>query len=282
MGDLYFAFLLLACVSAAAFAAGRKLARILRKSLLTAFAVGAIAALVGYVVWVCDHPLLTHILPFSNVIVLSYAPLPLAAFLAGVCIEQRALPRWRKSLLGAALLLVALWPLFSMITARLTSSGNRWSDGVCLQTSSAGCAPACAATLLQSAGVTSTEGEMASLCLAGRTGTSRLGIYRGLKLKLRDHPWDINMFSWTRDELRANTDLPLILFVGLERSGSADRKYAERWGWLPGVRHAVVFFGFRGDRVEVGDPAIGREYWSVEDLRVLWHGDGVRLVKRTH
>jgi len=28
---------------------------------------------------------------------------------------------------------------------------------------------------------------------------------------------------------------------------------------------------------EIGDPAVGRETWRLEDLRVLWHGEGMRL-----
>ncbi len=53
------------------------------------------------------------------------------------------------------------------------------------------------------------------------------------------------------------------------------------WGWTPGVGHTVVVFGFTDDgRVEVGDPAVGREHWTVDDLRVLWNGEGLRFVRR--
>jgi hypothetical protein len=45
----------------------------------------------------------------------------------------------------------------------------------------------------------------------------------------------------------------------------------------------VVFFRFdddAGGKVEMGDPAIGRENWSARDIGVLWHGEGLRLVRR--
>ena len=48
------------------------------------------------------------------------------------------------------------------------------------------------------------------------------------------------------------------------------------------MSHTVVFFGFAedGQKIEIGDPAVGREHWSARDLHVLWHGEGLRLVKR--
>jgi hypothetical protein len=30
----------------------------------------------------------------------------------------------------------------------------------------------------------------------------------------------------------------------------------------------------------LGDPSVGREQWSLRDLEVLWHGTGLRLVRR--
>jgi len=49
---------------------------------------------------------------------------------------------------------------------------------------------------------------------------------------------------------------------------------------MSGVPHAVVVFGFTDDdQVSVGNPGVGREYWSVQALRDLWHGDYVTLEK---
>jgi hypothetical protein len=44
------------------------------------------------------------------------------------------------------------------------------------------------------------------------------------------------------------------------------------------VTRTVVLFCFGPDgKVEVGDPAVGREQWRVQDLEVLWHGEGVEM-----
>jgi hypothetical protein len=65
---------------------------------------------------------------------------------------------------------------------------------------------------------------------------------------------------------------------------AADRieRYTKDFGWVPGVSHSAVLFRFTSDghQVEMGDPSVGREDWSRDDLRVLWHGDGMRLVPR--
>jgi hypothetical protein len=73
---------------------------------------------------------------------------------------------------------------------------------------------------------------------------------------------------------------PVFVSVGVDRRRVVDPRYEQSWGWAPGVAHTVVFFGFRADgKAEIGDPAGGREHWRVQDLEVLWHGDGLRLVQ---
>ena len=66
------------------------------------------------------------------------------------------------------------------------------------------------------------------------------------------------------------------------RSGATvDPIYTERYSWTPGKLHSVVLYGFaENDRVNIGDPSIGLEQWTVEDLRVLYRGTGLRLVRR--
>ena len=60
-----------------------------------------------------------------------------------------------------------------------------------------------------------------------------------------------------------------------------DPRYVRDWGWEVGRPHAVILFRFLpDDLVEMGDPSIGREKWHVKSLRVLWRGDGMRLVRR--
>jgi hypothetical protein len=76
-----------------------------------------------------------------------------------------------------------------------------------------------------------------------------------------------------------------LLLVRLDRGADADPRYEAEWGWTPGVNHTVVFYGFgvndgNPDSVGIGDPAAGREHWNRDALRVLWHGEGLWLVKR--
>lgn len=72
----------------------------------------------------------------------------------------------------------------------------------------------------------------------------------------------------------------MLISAGLKRGEVADPRYAGDWGWAPGVKHTVVIFDFPGTEVEVGDPAVGRERWTLSDLQTLWYGEGLRLIRR--
>ena len=121
---------------------------------------------------------------------------------------------------------------------------------------------------------------MATLCLTRAAGTSMHGLYRGLKLKTAGTGWDVAAFRGDVEPLRRESG-PVILSVRLDPGPGVDARYERLWGWAPGVTHTVVLFGFRADgKTDVGDPAVGREHWREEDVRVLWHGDGLRLVRR--
>ena len=155
---------------------------------------------------------------------------------------------------------------------------------MCVQTTPATCSPAAAATLLRAHGIAATEAEMAALCLTRERGTAALGLYRGLKLKTAGTPWDVEVFHTDPAGLRALVPAgPAILTVRFDPGPGIDPRYEQLWGWLPGVQHTVVVFGFTAaadGKVEMGDPVAGREHWSAKDLSVLWHGEGMRLVKR--
>ena len=72
-------------------------------------------------------------------------------------------------------------------------------------------------------------------------------------------------------------DWPVLLAVQLPH-GVDDRRYADQWGWIPGMGHSVVALGRTPDGgIIVGDPAGGLERWTEADLKVLWHGAGVRV-----
>jgi len=121
---------------------------------------------------------------------------------------------------------------------------DRWRDGVCLQSTSATCGPACAATLLRHAGIEATEGQMAKECFSYARGTENWYMARALRRRgLRV------AFAADRaepEELR----YPAIAGVRLGRNG-------------PG--HFVTVLGREGDGYVVGDPLRGRVRVALED-----------------
>jgi hypothetical protein len=222
------------------------------------------------------------VLPVSSVPLLGNWLLPAVAALAGLA--------WRLIPGGVVRRGVLLVPLLGLCVHRTLAPvlatppadlANQWSGGVCLQTSPATCSAAAAATLLRAHGIDATEAEMARLCLTTLRGTMDQGVYRGLKLKTTGTPWDVEAFDTDATGLRKMTG-PVILSVRLDRSAGVDPRYEKLWGWQPGVSHTVVFFRFTEDgaKVEIGDPAVGREQWSARDLDVLWHGEGLSLFAR--
>ena len=85
------------------------------------------------------------------------------------------------------------------------------------------------------------------------------------------------------EDLRRSLDQPALLLVGLARGDSwrVDSRYEEKWGWRPGAMHTVVIYRFMGDgRIDMADPSHGRQFWHEESLEILWHGEGLRLVRR--
>ena len=281
MADLYAAIALMVLLSAGLFCLGLALARRLPPAASGALALSVCAFIVAFVVVLSDHLLIARLLPFSNLIVLADWLPPAVALLAGLAWKRVPGGAWRKGLLVGPLVALCALRSGGRIFGRPPPLGeDRWKAGVCGQTSQATCSPAAAATVLKAHGIDATEAEMARLCLTRPAGTTTHGLYRGLKLKTAGTPWDVQVFRTDVEGLRRD-GRPVVLSVRLDRGNGVDERYERLWGWTPGVNHTVVFFGFRDDgKTEVGDPAVGREHWRVKDVRVLWHGEGIRLVAR--
>lgn len=190
-------------------------------------------------------------------------------------------PAWRRAglaaILGISSLAAVFWPLL-LIALRPPPVGHDvWKEGVALQTSWATCSPAAAATLLNAEGIEVSEREMIPLCLTDRSGTSTLGLYRGIKLVADRNGREVEIVAPDLATLLEDDDWPVLLAVQLPY-GVDDRRYADEWGWIPGMGHSVVVLGsVPGGGVIVGDPSVGLERWSAADLEVLWHGNGVRV-----
>ncbi|MHC4186912.1 MAG: cysteine peptidase family C39 domain-containing protein, partial [Planctomycetota bacterium] len=154
-----------------------------------------------------------------------------------------------------------------------------WDGSVCLQTSQSSCSAAAAATLLKYFGIASSEEEMAQLCLTSEWGTCLHGLYRGLSIKTEVKPIHVKVRSANLNQLQKNVTLPAILNVRLDKAvAQRDPRYSNDWGWRIGVNHTVVLFGFKSNGlIEVGDPGTGREFWDMQALCDLWHGEYIIL-----
>ena len=196
-------------------------------------------------------------LPFSSLVILADWLPPAVALLAGLAWRRMPGRTWRKTVLVLPLVGLCGYRSAARVVGEPPPLDERWKAGVCRQTSQASCSAAAAATLLRAHGIDATEAEMARLCLTRGAGTPMHGLYRGLLLKTRDTPWRVEVFHETIGTLRSEPG-PVILSVRLNRGANVDPRYERLWGWAPGVKHTVCFFGFRDDgTTDVGDPAVG-------------------------
>lgn len=280
MEDLWFGVAINVSLSAACGYAMRQWSRQWPLRWVDVVGVVLSVALVSYIAFVWDHPCLARWLPFSNLIVLgNWLPLFAAGLIGLSCRRLRARPRSR-TIIVVLLTVVGLGALLRPLFGVAPTCENRWERENCLQSTSHTCSAASAATALRRVGVTTTEAEMARLCLT-REGTHWMGLYRGLSKKLPS-PWRIEVLgSKNLESLRSvSQDAPAILTVELPRDIPAGWKYRQESGWLPGVSHSVVCLGPDGDNDwKIVDPANGVERWSSSDLLVLWQGNGMRLTR---
>ncbi len=205
----------------------------------------------------------------------------LAALAAGWAWRLPKIPPLRRAVLTLLLSLMCLatllWPLLSIAVRPPPLGGNRWHNGVAMQTSWATCSPAAAATLFRALNIDTSEAELVPLCLTDSSGTPTLGLYRGVKLIAQREARATQIVNRSLDKLLTANAWPVLLAVELPY-GTEDRRYAEQWGWIPGMGHSVVVLDRTPDGgVLVADPSVGLERWTVADLRLLWHGDGIRV-----
>lgn len=284
MSDLALAVLALIVVSLATFALCWHATRRMGRTACHCLAILALLVMVGYIVFVWDHLWLVRWLPVSSLIVAAnWFPI-LTAVLAALVWRRTEGHPWRRTLDVAALFAAAAFSVVAPLWGEAPVCGDQWLDeSICLQTTDRTCSPACAATLLKSHGIPASEQEMAELCLT-RRGTTWMGLYRGLKRKTAGTDWDVEVCECSLDELRQmSAAAPVILRVGLERKTTVSVDFQRELGWRPGLSHSVVLLKFgASDLVEVADPSpdVGREHWQVDELRTLWHGQAIRLVRR--
>lgn len=281
MSDLAIGFLIVGLASLLACVVGAVTVRWITGIPRTLVVAVLVALVLAFAIKLQGHLLLARWFPFSNVILVGNLTMVGAACFAGVVLGWPSLPVWRRLLFSAGMWCAGLVALLHQMPRNPPPAGNEWIDEVCMQSNRASCSACAAATLLVHHGIPADEAEMMELCLTGSGGTPSLGLYRGLKLKTAGTPYEVEVFRTDIQSLLAGDQEPAILLVKLELGAEVDPRYERDWGWIPGLGHAVVYYSRAGaDRIMIGDPSVGREKWTIDDLRVLWQGEGLRIRRR--
>jgi len=131
---------------------------------------------------------------------------------------------------------------------------DRWSEGVCLQTSESSCGPACAATLLRLGGKTATEQEVARASFTSRNGTENWYLAR----TLRRYGMQVQ-FAFASN-VESMWPVPSIAGVRLPAAGSTG--------------HFITVLDHIGDSYVIGDPLEGRIVRSRAELRDTYEFTG--------
>ena len=286
MMDIYLGLAITGGLSCLAFWCGSVLSRNASPRLCDLVGIVLVLCLVLFIRDLWSSQALAQLLPFSNLIVLGNWMAPTVAALGGLAWRRVPGRFFRKTMLIGTMLGIAGYSLWHPLSGQVPLCRNVWQNDVCIQSTSASCSPASAATLLRWYRIHTTEQEMAELCLTRHEGTYWQGLYRGLKLKTEGTPWDVEVFSSRAlENLEEKTQYgPVILTVGIPKNSPFDPIYQHEWGWVPGVSHSVVLFRFLKDQqVRIGDPSVedGQENWTRKDLSILWQGYGLRLVPRS-
>jgi ABC-type bacteriocin/lantibiotic exporter with double-glycine peptidase domain len=135
---------------------------------------------------------------------------------------------------------------------------DRWSEGVCLQSSESSCGPASTATLLKLAGKPVTEKEIAQESFTSRRGTENWYLIR----TLRHH--GLNVHYSIGKQNQTSFSFPSIVGV--------------RLGGKSGAGHFITILGKSGNRYVVGDPLSGREELDETQLQDRYYFTGFSIV----
>ncbi len=315
MHDIRLALGLMGFLSIGIFMLFRRLLRSAPPRTLDAIAVGLILLIAAYLKYIWGQLWIVNWIPLPSVIVLSnWFPLLLAAMAAVVWIrmggeasnlkqngvepkssggsehtESSLIDRIldvRRVVMMGVIVAGAVYSGMYFVPAEPPECGDDWIQPVppfvwpvCLQTNPTTCSAASSATVLHTLGIQTTEQEMAELCLT-RNGTTWLGLYHGLTMKLLGTQHRVKFFECDITDLPAlAANSPLLLCCELQSMTARHvPEYETEGGWKPGVAHSVVYFGRLQGHHIVGDPSRGYEIWSHEDLEILWTRQGLRIV----
>ncbi len=273
--------------------ASARLAACMPIKLINAMAIIVVLALVYLVKFARDPAWLVYLFPIQDLVFVA-TPIPLlGSMLAGLVFSAQRVAsngqpdeqplgsikaRWRScrqllptSLLAGFVLTSLLAPYFGITPA----CREVMRDGVCIQSTNTSCSPAAAVTLLKMKGIDANEQQLADWCLTTKHGTSWLGLFRGIKLATRHTDHRVVAKRLTLDELLASGK-PAILKVNLPASEHKRTQYESESGWLADQPHTVLFLSHSHQQyLNMVDPEVGRENWTIDDLRTLWTGDAI-------
>ena len=290
MEDLTFAMVFMALMSIGIFFLVRRVLLNASPLILDGTA-SVLVVLIGvYVRLVWGQLWIVKWIPLASVIVLSnWFPLLLGA-LAGVLWVRTQSQSFLRRLPAQAILIGgAIWSVVYVIPQTPPVCGSEWIEPtqfipfrICRQTTPFTCSAAAAATILVSLGIETSEEDMATLCLT-KEGTTWLGLYHGLSIRLRGTPYKAEFFECDVDELDAViASHPALLCCQL--SDEVDElvpEYSAIKGWKPGVAHSTTLFAHVSGRFLLGDPSQPEpEIWTEDDMSYLWTGRGLRIVER--
>lgn len=289
MEDLTAAIILMAVLSVAIFYLFRTVLSNAPERLLDGIA-AVLVILVGvYVRLVWGQLWIVRWIPFSSAIILSnWFPLILAALAAVLWVRTKTQSILRRLPVQTLLIAGAIWSVVSVIPDKPPVCGNVWIEPslfvpfrICRQTTPHTCSAAAAATILQSLGIEASEAELAALCLT-KQGTTWLGLYHGLAVKLHGTGFRAEFFECATSELpEVVSEFPALLCCELSDAVDAEHPhYYEIDGWRPGIKHSTVLFETAHGRHLIGDPSqIEPEIWTDIDMDNLWTGKGLRIVR---
>ena len=220
-------------------------------------------------------------MPVSTAIYWSNLTPILLGFAAGLAGHAVCMRSWFRPIMSATLMLLAIGYLYTPIARPVlfplqVDSRSQWEDRICLQTHESSCAPAAAVTLLMHHGIQSSESDLAAMCLTSAMGTEPLALYHGLADMAAMHGHQARVADSNPAHWRRLGQLPNVALVELDAL-PGDTTFRGFFG-RAGVGHAIAILG-RTDNGQwlIGDPAVGRVFWTDEQLRERFTGDAIFL-----
>jgi hypothetical protein len=162
------------------------------------------------------------------------------------------------TLAGIAILLVPyIKPVIAPLEVPLQ---NRWSEGVCLQSTPSTCGPCSAITLLRQYSINASERDLARECFTYQGGTENWYVARALQRRgLQTH------YLLTPPQ---PATLPFHSIAGVQLGG-------------PGTGgHFITVLGRSGNRTIIGDPLVGKLFLTPKQLYSRYYFTGFFLVVR--